>query len=179
VPRRIIQRSVTWINDNAAAIQAIGSVVGIFIAIGVPWWQTGAARRDQTAARRGAARVLAMELLPAVEAIHEDLAHALEHGWNAPNHLNVHIWQQRRIAEPDVLERALHRLAVLDQNTIGPILGMLSAVRNYHRLQSLTDMGQLTNAALTGELAQRRNWLEDACRHAAEAVERLGEAARV
>jgi hypothetical protein len=35
---------MTWINDNAAAIQAIGSVVGIAIAIAVPSWQTKVAR---------------------------------------------------------------------------------------------------------------------------------------
>jgi hypothetical protein len=63
-----------WIDAHAAAIQAIGSIVGIAIAIAVPAWQTRAARRAQAADRRRSARVLAMELLPTVDAIREDSA---------------------------------------------------------------------------------------------------------
>jgi hypothetical protein len=64
------------LNANAAAIQAVGSVAAILVAIMVAGWQTQVVRRDQSAARRRAARVLAIELLPTVKAIHEDLERA-------------------------------------------------------------------------------------------------------
>jgi hypothetical protein len=135
-----------FLNQNAAASQAIGSVGAIFVAIGVAWLQTCVSRRDQAAAQRSAARVLAMELLPTVKAIQAEAARVLQ-AWNGPNHLNVHAWQRMRIGEqPDILERALPRLAVFNEDTIGPVLGMLSAVREYHHLQSLTDLGQLPEA---------------------------------
>jgi hypothetical protein len=82
---------MTWIDVHAAAIQAVGSVIGIAIAIAVPWWQTRVSRCDQADARRRAARVLAMELLPAVKAIHEELARALELEWHNQHHLNIQV----------------------------------------------------------------------------------------
>jgi hypothetical protein len=166
------------LNTNAAAIQAVGSVLAILVAILVAGWQTRVSRRDQADARRRAARVLAMELLPTVTAVEESLACALIGDWEDPQHWNVHALQERRIVGPDVLERALDRLAVLDDDTIRPILGTLSALRDYHRAQSQTDMRHVTAAELAGELRQRRGWLDAARRHAAEAVERLSEVAR-
>lgn len=167
------------LNRNAAAIQAVGSVLAIFVAIVVARWQTRVTQRAQADARRRAARVLAMELLPTVKAIQKDLDRALQLGWDGPDYVDVHVLQARHIGGPDVLERALDRLAVLDEGTIRPILGMLSAVRDYHRVQSLMDMRQIVAAELDGELAQRKNWLEVACRNAAEAVERLEEVGKV
>jgi len=174
---------MTGINSNATAIQAIASVVGIItgvvgiaIAIAVPCWQTRVARGDHAAARRRTARVLAMELLPTVEATRADSAEMIELGYSM-HYLQADAFQRRRIELLDVLERALGRLDVFDQNTIDPILGMVEAVRDYHNLQSRTDIAQLTADRRNCELEQRRSQLEAAIHHGAEAVKRLREAA--
>jgi hypothetical protein len=170
---------LAFLNRNAAAIQAVGSVLAILVAIVVAWWPTHVARSDQAAARRRAARVLAMEVQPIIKAMHEDLKRALRLGWDDPDHLDTPALQARRIVGPDALEGTLARLNILDGETIRPILRMLSAIRDYHRAQSHTEMPRIVEAALTGELKRRKGWLEIACHSAAEAVERLEEAAKV
>lgn len=50
--------------DLAAWVQAIGSVIGIAIAIAVPWYQTRTARRDQQDERSKRAGALAVVLYP-------------------------------------------------------------------------------------------------------------------
>jgi hypothetical protein len=50
---------------------------------------TRVSRHDQADARRRGARVLAMELLPVVKAMHEEVAGALALDWNNRSHLNV------------------------------------------------------------------------------------------
>jgi hypothetical protein len=171
---------VTWILEflraYAVEIGTVASILSIATILVTPWqklvawWQT-------KAARDGTAHVLAMELLPIVTGIKEDLERALKRGWDT-DRWNVHAWQETRIGGTDVLERFLARLPILDVDTRRPILNMWSAMRDYHRLQS-ADMRQLTQTAVAGELAQRRGWLEAACRDAAEAVKRLAEVAKV
>jgi hypothetical protein len=153
-PLRIIQRPTMWgwLNDNAAAVQAVGSVGAILVAIAVAGYQTWVARRDREATRRRAAEVLAMELEPIVEAIRKELARALRMEWDNPHHTIIPGIQGRRLVAPEALERALDRLAVLDEETIRPIQSMLSMIRDYHRMQSQTDLRGLPNAALAGEI---------------------------
>ena len=167
------------LNRNAAAIQAVGSVVAIFVAIGVAWWPTHVARRDQADTRRRAARVLAMELQPTVKTIQENLERAVQLEWIDLQYLNIHALQQLSIVGPDVLESSLDRLHVLDDETIRPIQRMLSALRAYDGARSQTDMMQLAEADLPRELAQRKSLLEDARRAAAEALKRLDKVAKV
>ena len=163
-----------FLNKNAASIQAIGSVLAIFVAIGVAMWQTHVLRRNRADARHRAARVLAMELLPTVKTIHEDLVRSLELGWNDPDHVDVNALQERDICAPDVIEDALNRLVVLDEDATRPVLDMLAAIREYRRIQSATNMLEVVKFELGGELKRRQSLLDDARRHAAEAVKRLG-----
>jgi hypothetical protein len=119
-----------WLNTNAAAVQAVGSVIAIFVAIFVAWWQTWVSRSDQADARRRTARVLAMELLPNVQGIDANLARAARPDWNNLHHTNIPALQARRIEGIDALEGALDRLAVLDDDTLRPIHGVLFTVRD-------------------------------------------------
>ena len=163
-----------FLNDNAASIQAIGSVLAILAAIGVARWQTHVLRRNRADARHRAARVLAMELLPTVKTIHKDLLRALELGWDDPNHLDIKALQERDICAPDAVEDVLNRLVVLDEDTSRAVLGMLAAIREYRHIQSATNMLEVVRLALGGELERRKSLLDDAQRHAAEAEKRLG-----
>jgi hypothetical protein len=104
---------------------------------------------------------------------------ALRLDWTDSDHVNVHACQQRLIGGSDVLEGALGRLAVLDEETIRPILGMLSAIREYHRMQSMFNMRELTKGDAASELVWRQRRLDDACRNAAEGVQRLRRVADV
>ncbi len=115
-----------------------------------------------------------MELLPTVKTIHKDLVRALELGWDDPNHVDIKVLQERDICEPGAVEYSLNRLDVLDEDTSRAILGMLAAIREYRRIQSATNMIEVVQLALGGELERRQILLRDAQRHAAEAEKRLG-----
>jgi hypothetical protein len=161
------------LNRNAAAIQAVGSVFAILVAIWVAWWQTHVSRRVQADARRRGARVLAMELLPVVKAMQEEVAGALALEWNNGSDSNIIALQNTRISTPDVLESALSRLVVFDEPTISEILGVLSAVREYHCIQSATNVLEVIQAVRGDELERRLRLLEEARRHVANAAKRL------
>jgi hypothetical protein len=109
---------------------------------------------------------------------HKDLEVALALGWEEPHHLSIPILQERRIVGADDLERPVDRLPVLDDETIRPLLGMISAMRDYHRRRRSVDMREIEGSVIR-EVDQRKGWLEVAKAHAAEAIKRLGEVAKV
>lgn len=163
-----------WLNENAAAVQAVGSVAAIFAAIAVAMWQTHTVQRNSADSRDRAARVLAMELLPTIESTHKDVGQALRMNWSTPDHWQIQAIQDREIAAPTVLEGALQRLVVFDEDTQHSILDLLESIRDYRRIQLATSLLTVIDADLAGELGRRNRSLEDAQRHAAVAVKYLG-----
>ena len=162
-----------FLNNNAASIQAIGSVCAILVAIGIAGHQTRVLRRDTADARHRAARVLAVELLPTIKAANDELVRARELNWNDPNHLEVPGLQETNISAPAGIEDALNRLVALDENTSREILGMLAATREYCRLRLATNLIEVPMPQLRGELLRRRDLLDSAQHHSAEAEKHL------
>jgi hypothetical protein len=146
-----------FLRTYAVEIGTVAAILSILSVVAMPWklvawWQT-------KAARDGAAHVLAMELLPIVTGIKEEVARVFSVISTEPHYLKLPSWQKKRIVGLDVLEPALHRLAVLDRRTRRSIDGMRSAVCHYHRMRLQTDLCHLTSAGLDGELSQRRSFV--------------------
>jgi hypothetical protein len=179
-----------WLSTNATAVQAVaaaitavGSVSGIFTAIYIAGRQTRVARRDREDARRRAARVLAMQLLPTVKSIDEDLEKLVNLNRSNTGPDIIHR-VQHGLMKPDllkILESLLRRLKVLDEETVKPVLGLLEELRAYERSRSEANLlWHLTNKSelVDGKLAQLQKLAEAASPYAAEAVKRLEKVAK-
>lgn len=125
--------------DWAAWVQAIGTIIGIGIAIAVPWWQTRVARQDQQEEYLKRASALIVLFYPEIDRLRESITEArkwLDFGTPSDPTFFRQRLEELSLPKCDNLKNHIHDAVYFDKDTASLYHHLISETKAYERMTS-------------------------------------------